>query len=460
MALYHHASIGNLDVPKLIMDLDRQRRSALTKSQDFSGPPVVSTRVSTASISHTPARTPTTTLPDRAICGYCNRSDALPITCLACDLVRYCNEEHQALHHPKHGPLCHYLQQCLAKVQSISRLCRPTTLEYALETSTINAIWAADNMRMREYSQARLDVVKAILAITPQTREVVQVAWDYLDESVHHARHSSFLGLEELRELCPGLLIQLGDDVRAFAVIKTRYERLGYGLEDRADFEERCDPECLFWEMGYKMIPHPDLVALVLIKVRLLVNLQRIHDIRPRLLAGLPREVVSQIEAHEPWGPFLPACRRFKWLKDDAAVAEALDSAITSVQKQIGELGKAISWHSKWTWSMILDADKFFAALPGDQRRQHVLRLFAYNAWKQSVGALEELERMAGEGVLGKRVWAENGIMSFSVGGPPIGGRAIERQLSNEGMQNFKGPEYFLNFMTEHEERVLLGTQG
>ncbi|KAI0543448.1 hypothetical protein F4679DRAFT_110282 [Xylaria curta] len=238
--------------------------------------------------------------PLRHRCPLCTATGSQLLRCAGCRASRYCSREHQVAHRPQHKSACNKIKKARAKLAQEEHDVRNATPDFmtpanAFETH-VGHFWGILNTR--DYMRARIALVRQLVLLS--TLDGVQEGLEHMRDMLKLCR-SDNMGV---RHLVPAIMIRLDLDQECYDFMK---------------WWATCDPDG-HYDWGDMSLPHlnihgadvledpkpflgkyPELnylVALVLLKLKLLVDIRNLKITRKILTGRLPFELRDQIERH------------------------------------------------------------------------------------------------------------------------------------------------------------------
>lgn len=244
----------------------------------------------------------------------------------------------------------------------------------------------------RDYMRARFALVEALLLIN--TRAAVESALAHLLDMMRLCRGDNM----GLRDLIPALYLRLGRDQECYDFCKwyawvddkSDYDwgdmSLGFLDIKDADVFEPVDEFC----GKFASLSHA--VAITLIKIRLLVDLQTLERARREAGPKVPKEILDKI-SEEAVSSVIAGNR------------EILDRDqgphIKKLEGQVRQIFKAVDEANKFFWPALLKPGNNLTARPaytsfGDKSEMQLKLQYWYNAWVETPGAIGVIEELVG----------------------------------------------------------------
>lgn len=204
-----------------------------------------------------------------------------------------------------------------------------------------------------------------------------------------------------LRDRIPGLFIRLGRDQEAYDFVKwyatTGIDR-NYDWNDiDLPFLDVKDADVLeslrgMWTTEYPSLSHA--VAMTLVKVRVLLDLQAIQNAARAFTGAIPPEIIDLIRGQLASNVVES---RPNILMNST---EETTSLIKSIKQQIRELHESIEDINYHFWPMLL-ADPITSAVPrhgeyspGSRKEASLTLCYNYPAWAETPGAIELIQNL------------------------------------------------------------------
>lgn len=348
-----------------------------------------------------PSRLPTTKSPNTEFkgprgplklrCGLCLEPKLRLSRCTGCQVVRYCSREHQVQHRQEHKSICKKIKNCRTKLDKEDHAIRNATPDFMTPANAfdthVGRFWGV--FSTRDYMRARFDLADTVRRLG--TLDGVVEALDHMRDMLRLCRGDN-LGL---RDLIPPMMLQLDRDSECYDFIKW-YETEGrrsdydWGNMDLpflnvkgADVLE--DVEYL--DRKYGSVQHVS--AVLLLKLKLLIDIVNIKLARKVIARRLPPELWGQIELHVIRSPI-----SHQW-------AGKAYQGVTSVQQKlelhVKLLARSIRNMNQHFVYILLDADEHLSTRPahyspGSFEEMQLLLQYSYAAWWQHEGVVELLQ--------------------------------------------------------------------
>lgn len=149
-----------------------------------------------------------------------------------------------------------------------------------------------------------------------------------------------------------------------------------------------------FQEVEYlftRVAPLPYLLAITLLKIKMLIDLPNVKN-ASLLSAKLPQELVDNVKTYVPRSPLLAGNRLPRKLEVRSALMDKLN-------KQIVTLYHRIKARQRYLWQKLVDghdhrSPRREAGLPNDKEEVQFVLDFAYDAWIETPGSIDEIKDM------------------------------------------------------------------
>jgi len=317
----------------------------------------------------------------------CTKSTNLS-RCAACKVVFYCSREHQASHRPEHKPFCTIVKKAQAELDQEEAALRAHpgdawTRPNPFETG-VGHFWGI--LATRDYMRTRNSLAHALFLIN--TRAAVQKTLDHVLDLLRLCR-SDNMGV---RDLPPSLYLRLGRDQECYDYCKwwvTTALRRDYdwGNTDLPYLDLK--GEDAFESVSVFVNDKVDLTVptgVMLLKIRLLIDLQTLRRATREVGPRLPRELVDKI---------LQYSATTSIVRDGRNIREQANHTprIEDLKKQIRTLYEHVRQANKHFWPALLNPDYHLTQQPmilskGSVGDMQVKLQYCYNAWMQTPGAI------------------------------------------------------------------------
>ncbi|KAL5390233.1 hypothetical protein DPSP01_001804 [Paraphaeosphaeria sporulosa] len=323
-------------------------------------------------------------------CSVCDKGGLL--RCDACYVVHYCRRIHQYAHRKQHKSVCTKIkkaQQVCDEEEAKLRAGPDGAQDWAhpLEDRWPHRLWIIHPMR--QYLTARFAVVK--LQMKLNTRTAVQTALKNILDMLNERRQDDFY----LRDLAPGLFLRLGCDQECYDFVKwwtcrfdprkTDMDTPYVDIKDADMFEA---PDIFMEDTRPHVVP---LLAVMLLKIRLLINLTELQRVKREAGPYVPQEIQDLITIHVV-SPVVAA-------KGESFQRENLVPPIHDLKRQIRRLYDAVHKANKYIWLAMVRPGNHLTAMPwysgtGTIQEMQTKLPYIYNAWSESTGAIGVIEEL------------------------------------------------------------------
>ena len=178
-------------------------------------------------------------------------------------------------------------------------------------------------------------------------------------------------------------------------------------------------------------------VALVLLKIKVRLDLERLLLLDRTLASRLPMELIDLVRSHLPRSDILAGFEQL--IRPNAA--KALRYRVKKLDFQIKQLARSITARNGWLWPALLQPDTFFRPLPDAwmveyrqqpprswskpmkntvertlETRAIMLRCLSLDAWMQTPGAIAKIGALYARDGLGWKQWSpKRGLVYLSL---------------------------------------------
>jgi hypothetical protein len=228
------------------------------------------------------------------------------------------------------------------------------------------------------------------------TRTAVQAALDNIMDMLRLCRGDNM----GLRDIAPGLLLRLGHDQACYDFVKWwmwRYVQSDYDYGDMdAPYLDLKDADIFENPDAFTDIKWPDLaplLAITLLKIRLLIDLKAIQRVKREAGPVVPQEILDVINTH--------AVSSVVAANRDILERQDLAPQIQELEAQIRNLYDTVRKANKYVWPAMVRPGNHLTARPGYSsagtiKEMQVKLPYIYNAWSETpgaIGVIEELQR-------------------------------------------------------------------
>ncbi|QLI63649.1 uncharacterized protein G6M90_00g002010 [Metarhizium brunneum] len=337
-------------------------------------------------------------------CKLCHKKEGVA-RCSACLAVFYCGRECQVKDRDFHKKPCTLIKKNRLRYKSEQKKLRempsgPFLPDNVFEDH-VGRFWGI--LGTRPYMCARYALVDAML-ITYGTAggpvDVVQMSLDHLLDMMRLCRSDNLC----LRKLIPGLYIRLGRDQDAYDFMKwyaTTGQKTDYNWGNMEEpFLDTKDADVLeapvkSWK-GRVLDPN-HVVAVVLIKVRIMLDLQVIQNARIADRGDNPEETIKIIGG-KLVSPIISS-------RAESLLAEPQETARLAgkIKKQIKQLYDAVGSYNRHFWDLLVeDPDCGVLRRPASnppQSKNEAIEVvkYSYASWYKTPGAVSVLRNLSEE---------------------------------------------------------------
>ncbi|KAL6910246.1 hypothetical protein GGI43DRAFT_5090 [Trichoderma evansii] len=339
-------------------------------------------------------------------CEVCHRQDNI-FRCSACQAVYYCGRDCQTEDREGHKIPCKLLNKALNRCQSEEQKLRewPGDLDSPANAfeEDVGNFWRI--MATRPYMVARFDLAHIMLDSygTPGGPvDIVQMILDHYLDMLRLSR-SDDLGV---REIIPGLYIRLGRDQDAYDFMKwyaavdenPDYEwgNVDVPFLDTKDADVLEEPLKRAWTVtSFLDLSHA--VVLLLIKLRILLDLQAIQNTTTALTGVIPPEIIGIICGK--------VVRRDVLLRHRGLLSRPEKIALLTkrIKTQVKEVYNAVGKYNPHFWNLmvndpdacILRRPEFDGYAPRSEEEALFILGYTFAAWYETPGAVEMLRDLA-----------------------------------------------------------------
>jgi hypothetical protein len=318
----------------------------------------------------------------------CSRMNDLT-SCPVCNAVEYCNPVHQILHRPGHRSVCAKVKRAQATYRKEEKSLRRRFGNEILELKW-GLFWRIEEAN--EYMRSRRLLVEALLMMN--TAQAVQQSLDHLFDMLKLVRKDDI----GVRDLVPALLLRLGRDQEAYDFCSwwaSIYHEGDYEWRDvRAPYLDTKDAD-IFGDLQIflgKGLNFSHLVAITLMKIRLMIDLCSLQ--RARAYAGphVPREILDTIQRH--------SINSLTANETDIIERDDQTMHIRRLRKQIIEMHQAVNTVNPHFWPALLEPGDDLRFRPtswgqGDRSQMQLALRYNYNAWSETPGAISIIRELS-----------------------------------------------------------------
>jgi hypothetical protein len=308
--------------------------------------------------------------------------------CPVCKVVQYCSHEHQFIDRPGHRSLCAKIKKAQASLQKEDKALRRRAGSVVLEEEQD----LFRGIEARRYSRARLKLVETLLRSNAAPAILLSV--DHL-VSMLQLHRADPMGI---RDVLPALYIRLGRDQEAYDFCHW-WATTGHG--DDYDWFDRQAPFLdtknadIWGEVGVFLgsrfyLPH--VVALTLLSIRLVIDLNTVQQARQHIGPHVPREILDTVQQYSIHSSILSVSKIIE--------QEDQTQRIANLRTQIKKLYTAVQKANRHFWPALIKPGHNLEAQPtsygqGDQGQMQLVLQYNYNAWAETPGSISIIKELS-----------------------------------------------------------------
>ncbi|KAG6361165.1 hypothetical protein INS49_009389 [Diaporthe citri] len=328
-------------------------------------------------------------------CPVCHTQEGLQ-RCGGCRAVYYCGREHQASHRNSHKHACNAMKkafEALHRTEHKLRALQQADLLFLAEQ--VGRFW--DIQETRDNIRARFALVETMILHFKSANAVL--------DSLVHLMHMLDLCQSDnlgMRWVAPALYLRLGWDQQCYDFLKwcaTKGERIRYYRWDEKDEPPlRFDgadvlesPEGM-WTGPLIQLGHA--ACVMLIKVRVVLDLQHMLNATRALEGVMPREIIDEIRGSSLVSSVVA-------LRKDIirASTERTAELLRLVKHQVTVLFRTIAIYNRAFWPALVDSDsrperRADAYPPGSAEEAAVAVMHNREAWMETPGSIEVIKSL------------------------------------------------------------------
>jgi hypothetical protein len=309
--------------------------------------------------------------------------------CAACKAVQYCGREHQVADRSAHRSICTKIKKAGVNLEKEERALKREEGDDIFEEGK-GHFWGIHETR--DYMRARFTLVEALLKIN--TDLAVASALEHLLDMLQLCR-SDNMGV---RDVVPALFVRLGRDQEAYDFCTwwaTTGQESDYDWGDtNLPYLDTKNADVF---VGVKVFVdnYPSLshnVAVCLVKIRLMIDLQALQRARQEAGPHVPRELLDTIQQHSA----------NTVIASNPTILEREDQTphIAKLQEQVQVLYAAIHKANPHFWPALLKPGDNLTQRPnlygfGDKGQMQLVLQYNYNAWAETPGAIGVIEALS-----------------------------------------------------------------
>ncbi|KAH6960316.1 hypothetical protein DER45DRAFT_627423 [Fusarium avenaceum] len=329
----------------------------------------------------------------------CSTAERDSIRCTGCMVVRYCSAAHQALDRNRHEKGC----KIVKNTRRILDMEHEILQSELADASTSESIFGDDvGYLYIDYLNARYDMVHSLLegfGAPGGNIEAVNEALENLLDMFRRPRRQHMV----VEEIVPHLYLRLNRDQEAYdflkwytsTVVESNCDRENINItyldvNDADVLEEPLD----VWSNG-KFLTLDHVVAVTLIKVRILLDLQVAQNSFRVLKGIMPLEIIEMIRG-QLIGSVLQS--RPKILRK---TTEEISTLIQTMKSQIIALYKSVHIYNPHFWRLMLNNEttpvrlKGWPHLRGTEDQAYQTLNYCWSSWVESHGALRLMKDLS-----------------------------------------------------------------
>jgi len=309
----------------------------------------------------------------------CNVCDQATNTsrCQGCKVVSYCGREHQTIDWSAHKSFCSKIKKMRARLEEQETALRvhqgdedtpPNAFEK--DGEDYGMFWMY--MGLRPYMKTRQALVDALVQVN--TKDAIEAAFAHCVEMMRLNTADN----QGMGNMLPALLLRQGKDQQCYNTL--RWHHVGQSEAGEPKNEDALEPVLDFLR---PRVPLAHLVALALVKVRLLIDMRGIHLRHQATSSYEPQRYVSGITArhHE------------RFAHASAEISDML-------KLQVMNMYVGVWFSNELFWPALLSPDEDLRIRPnmgwkGSKQEMQISLQQTYNAWVESPGAIEVMREMA-----------------------------------------------------------------
>lgn len=323
-------------------------------------------------------------------CQVCHTRASLQ-RCEKCKLVFYCCNEHQASHRASHKRGCNAVRKAVKVLDREEHKLRTGQQGGSSAGSNVFEDYVGRFWEIRDdtgpYMKAR-KIAARVMVAQFNTIDAVETALDHMTDLMRLDR----LDIMVLHKRVPSLYIRLGRDQQCYDFLKwyattaksEDYEwyNTEHPLLDLRDADALESPEGLWGDLFSYKHDFGDSIYVLLIKVRILFDLQYMQNAARAFQRFLPPELIDEIRGHALVSGVVSARKDIV-----RAPVERTGDLIQLIKGQIKLLFHAIAWYSPSFWPLLVGPEQY--------RRRYWVNDEAhfkfehhYEAWKETPGSI------------------------------------------------------------------------
>ncbi|KAL4862169.1 hypothetical protein BDV12DRAFT_49041 [Aspergillus spectabilis] len=282
-------------------------------------------------------------------CGLCGKSEDL-LRCTGCQAMFYCSRDHQVADRDAHKAACKKVARKRKESQFEETKIRntpggdPFSWGNAFETG-VGRFWSI--LETRDYMRARFAWASALGDLGTRTGVEEQLA--HFMDMLRLCRGDNM----GIRSLVPALMLRLNQDQECYDFAKWWFTMGSEGDYDWGNMDlpylsiKGAD---VFEEVKFFTGRFPDLaqlVAVTLLKIKLVLDLEALQKSTHTAGSKVPREVLDDIRSHVPRSPVISNNRELVQSDDHKGT-------IKTLREQIRQLYQAVARTNEHYWKLLL----------------------------------------------------------------------------------------------------------
>jgi hypothetical protein len=320
-------------------------------------------------------------------CGLCGKETARLSRCSSCKVVYYCSRDHEVAHRESHEGPCNKIKNACITMEE-ERFALRASVQAALFAHAVGFPNSTEANRL--YITTQRNLSHTLDGI--QTRSAVQAKIDSMKEVLRLNPGDNL----QVRHAGPFLMLRIGQLQEAYDFIKyyaIAESQPNYDLNEiRELFRKDQD---VFEDVRYFCVPSTALyllVALAILKFKLLQDLRAIALASEVTCQALPIELRLQIQEMVPFAPFIANDSKFT-----ANPQYALQLS-NRMAEQLTKLVHTIHDHNAYFFSALQIPDRALQyyeenECEGSNEIWHTLQV-SYDTWCETPGAVSHILEM------------------------------------------------------------------
>ncbi|RAK95268.1 uncharacterized protein BO80DRAFT_439513 [Aspergillus ibericus CBS 121593] len=322
-------------------------------------------------------------------CGICGKKDAHQV-CPKCNVMPYCSPEHRILDHPSHGSVCHRISFYRDYYWSFEDDADPSEGSEEEESDSDDSGSDED-----DHSDgippplAMMDVLADLHHVESVTAQLLH-SFDILGNCTYLAqsKHS------RVAQNVPALMLRLGKDEDCYGFVKHAADlqqdwcRKGRRCCHRfwlqySKTENALEP---FDYTNHEFLDISHMVALTLLKVKLLLDLRKMDECAAIVGRRVPAEILLIIQSFVPLSPILCGNEKFVRIRARRQMINELDRQIEDLYQRVKGVHKNL-----WRFLVGWDADEVYL-WKYDEWPFRCIMVENTSSWAETPGAIQFIE--------------------------------------------------------------------